>query len=106
MDGMRVRVRLDQQRIASLLQGITPQAMGSQFADVASGVLSMLGDMAALSFARYHPGQSPPVTAYALVCTFSCISCTVTSLCNDCIGKNCPYVELSLPRGATALRMQ
>ena len=59
VDGMRVRVRLDQQRIASLLQGITPQAMGTQFADVASGVLSMLGDMAALSFARYHPGVSP-----------------------------------------------
>ncbi|DBA94847.1 hypothetical protein WJX77_009545 [Trebouxia sp. C0004] len=55
VDGMRVRVRLDQQRIASLLQGISPQAMGSQFADVASGVLSMLGDMASLSFAGYHP---------------------------------------------------
>ena len=56
---MRVRVRLDQQRIGSLLQGISPQAMGSQFADVASGVLSMLGDMASLSFAGYHPGWSP-----------------------------------------------
>ncbi|DBA85094.1 TPA: hypothetical protein ACH3X2_005818 [Trebouxia sp. C0005] len=55
VDGMRVRVRLDQQRIGSLLQGISPQAMGSQFADVASGVLSMLGDMASLSFAGYHP---------------------------------------------------
>ena len=56
VDGMRVRVRLDQQRIASLLQGISPEAMGSQFADVSSGVLSMLGDMASLSFAGYRPG--------------------------------------------------
>lgn len=56
VDGMRVRVRLDQQRIASLLQGVSPEAMGSQFADVASGVLSMLGDMASLSFAGYQPG--------------------------------------------------
>ncbi len=66
VDGMRVRVRLDQQRIASLLQGISPQAMGSQFADVASGVLSMLGDMASLSFAGYHPGQWPSLWLYKL----------------------------------------
>ena len=57
VDGMRVRVRLDQQRIASLLAGISPDSMGDQFADVASGVLSMLGDMASLSFARYHTGK-------------------------------------------------
>ena len=58
MDGMRVRVRLDQQRISSLLAGISPDTMGGQFADVASGVLSMLGDMASLSFARYHTGMA------------------------------------------------
>ena len=57
MDGMRVRVRLDQQRISGLLAGISPESVGGQFADVASGVLSMLGDMASLSFARYHTGR-------------------------------------------------
>lgn len=57
VDGMRVRVRLDQQRISSLLAGISPESMGGQFADVASGVLSMLGDMASLSFAGYHTGK-------------------------------------------------
>lgn len=57
MDGMRVRVRLDQQRIWGLLAGISPESMGGQFADVAAGVLSMLGDMASLSFARYHTGR-------------------------------------------------
>lgn len=56
---MRVRVRLDQQRLASMLQGLSPAALGSQFADVTSGMLDMLGDMASLSFAPYTPGQQP-----------------------------------------------
>ena len=51
-------MRLDQHRISSLLAGISPETMGGQFADVASGVLSMLGDMASLSFARYHTGTA------------------------------------------------
>ena len=33
---------------------------------------------------------------------------TVTSLCNDCFGaqENCPYLKLSLLRGAAAVYMQ
>lgn len=60
VNGMRVRVRLDQQRLGSLLQGLSPHALGSQFAEVTSGMLSMLGDMASLSFAPYTPGHLPP----------------------------------------------
>lgn len=71
VDGMRVRVRLDQQRISSLLAGISPETMGGQFADVASGVLSMLGDMASLSFARYHTG----VANESCVVPMSCACC-------------------------------
>lgn len=67
---MRVRVRLDQQRIASLLAGISPESMGDQFADVASGVLSMLGDMASLSFARYHTGGT-----YSMFCVPDELQC-------------------------------
>lgn len=69
VDGMRVRVRLDQQRIASLLAGISPESMGDQFADVASGVLSMLGDMASLSFARYHTGDVLYLPLFYPCCT-------------------------------------
>ena len=34
--------------------------------------------------------------------------CTVNSLCNDCFGyqESCPYVQLSLLRGTSAVRMQ
>lgn len=93
MDGMRVRVRLDQQRISSLLAGISPKTMGGQFADVASGVLSMLGDMASLSFARYHTGvASVPLSRIQLpylLCTsavYFCCRCllsisAVSSIC-------------------------
>lgn len=56
VNGMRVRVRLDQQRLASMLQDLSPAALGSRFADVTSGMLGMLGDMASLSFAPYTPG--------------------------------------------------
>ena len=37
-----------------------------------------------------------------------CLPCTVNSLCNDCFGYQniCPYIELSLLRGTTAVRMQ
>lgn len=68
---MRVRVRLDQQRISSLLAGISPESMGGQFADVASGVLSMLGDMASLSCARYHTGIDNSLLDVQVTCLLS-----------------------------------
>ncbi len=91
VDGMRVRVRLDQQRIGSLLQGISPQAMGSQFADVASGVLSMLGDMASLSFAGYHPGQSPSFDLIAC----DCCQQTVICYCCQAVFTPCGFISAS-----------
>ncbi|KAK9816598.1 hypothetical protein WJX72_002556 [[Myrmecia] bisecta] len=51
VNGMRVRVRLDERRIADLLQGLDTNTLGSSFASTASSVLGCLGDVAHLSFA-------------------------------------------------------
>ncbi len=51
MAGLRVRVALDEARVADVLRGFTPTTLGDEFATTAAGVLACLGDMATLSFA-------------------------------------------------------
>ena len=56
-------------------------------------------------------GASPPAALLHVTHTFNLLTfllLTVFSQYNNCIGhqRNCPYIELSLLRGATVARMQ
>ena len=52
----RVRLRLDPGKVAELLQGMSAESMGSQFASGAANVLRCLGDLGNLSFTPLPPG--------------------------------------------------
>ena len=52
VNGMRVRIKLDQDRLAELLGGMDSASI--------PGLLSHLGDVACLSFAPFHNGEPSP----------------------------------------------
>ncbi len=49
INGMRVRIKLDEERIAELLQGVDASAI--------PGLMRHLGDVASLSFTPYQNGD-------------------------------------------------
>ena len=57
VSGMRVRIRVDEQRLTDMLKGLDPGTMGGSYASTTAALLGMLGDLAALSFAPYFPGE-------------------------------------------------
>lgn len=52
----RVRLQLDPGKVAEMLQGMSAESMGSQFASGAANVLRCLGDLGNLSFTPLPPG--------------------------------------------------
>jgi hypothetical protein len=59
---MRVRFRLNEQRVAEMLRGIDPDTLGSNFVTVTAGLLGCIGDIASLKFMPIFEG-APRVSA-------------------------------------------
>lgn len=55
--GMRVRVRLDQARLAEMLRGLDAARLGGAHADTVAGLLACLGDLATVSFQPHLSGR-------------------------------------------------
>lgn len=55
VNGMRVRMKLDEERIAELIQGTEPSAI--------PGLLRHLGNVASLSFTPYQNGTIPMISS-------------------------------------------
>jgi hypothetical protein len=53
---MRVRVKLNEARVAEMLRGMDPAALGDSFASVTAGLLHCIGDIAALTFVPTFAG--------------------------------------------------
>ena len=53
---MRVRFRLNEQRVAEMLRGIDPETLGSNFVTVTAGLLGCIGDIASLKFMPIFEG--------------------------------------------------
>lgn len=53
---MRVRVRLNETRLAEMLRGMDPTTLGDSFVSVTTGLLSCIGDVAALNFVPVFAG--------------------------------------------------
>ena len=66
VSGMRVRIRVDEQRLTDMLKGLDPGTMGGSFASTTAALLGMLGDLAALSFAPYFPGEADVLVSMLL----------------------------------------
>ena len=65
----RVRLRLDPGKVVELLQGMSAESMGSQFASGAANVLRCLGDLGNLSFTPLPPGVTPvPISIIPCFC--------------------------------------
>ncbi len=54
---MRVRFRLNEQRVAEMLRGIDPESLGSNFVTVTAGLLGCIGDIASLKFMPVFEGD-------------------------------------------------
>ena len=59
VNGMRVRIKLDEARLTELIQGMDASAV--------PGLLRHLGDVASLSFAPYQNGDSPLLILHRLL---------------------------------------
>ena len=59
VNGLRIRVRLDEGRITELLKGLDGHATTT------AGLLSCIGDLATISFAPHMAGQGPSHLAAA-----------------------------------------
>lgn len=53
---MRVRVRLNEARVAEMLRGMDPASLGDSFVSVTAGLLHCIGDVAALTFVPVFAG--------------------------------------------------
>lgn len=53
---MRVRVRLNEGRVAEMLRGMDPVSLGDSFVSVTAGLLHCIGDVAALTFVPVFAG--------------------------------------------------
>lgn len=56
---MRLRVKLNEARVAEMLRGMDPAALGDSFASVTAGLLHCIGDIAALTFVPTFAGLLP-----------------------------------------------
>ncbi len=63
---MRVRFRLNEQRVAEMLRGIDPESLGSNFVTVTAGLLGCIGDIASLKFMPVFEGA--PANLRAVRC--------------------------------------
>lgn len=54
---MRLRFRLNEQRVAELLRGINPGTLGDNFVSVTAGLLGCIGDIASLNFMPVFAGD-------------------------------------------------
>ena len=54
---MRLRFRLNEQRVAELLRGINPTTLGDNFVSVTAGLLGCIGDIASLNFMPVFAGD-------------------------------------------------
>ena len=70
---MRVRFRLNEQRVAEMLRGIDPESLGSNFVTVTAGLLGCIGDIASLKFMPVFEG-APGDPANVLTGLHSCLS--------------------------------
>ena len=82
VSGMRVRIRVDEQRLTDMLTGLDPGTMGGSYASTTAALLGMLGDLAALSFAPYFPGG---------VCYFNFV---LVSACQEVVWLHCQWGQL------------
>ena len=53
---MRLRFRLNEQRVAEMLRGINPESLGANFLSVTAGLLGCIGDIASLNFMPVFAG--------------------------------------------------
>ena len=53
---MRLRFRLNEQRVAEMLRGIDPETLGANFLSVTAGLLGCIGDIASLNFMPVFAG--------------------------------------------------
>ncbi len=54
-----MRVRLNEGRVAEMLRGMDPAALGDSFVSVTAGLLHCIGDVAALNFVPVFTGELP-----------------------------------------------
>ena len=71
VNGMRVRIKLDQERLAELLGGMDSASI--------PGLLSHLGDVACLSFAPFHNGE-PSHRQSCRLCPQAMVACMVQKI--------------------------
>lgn len=57
---MRLRFRLNEQRVAEMLRGINPESLGANFLSVTAGLLGCIGDIASLNFMPVFAGALRP----------------------------------------------
>ena len=63
---MRVRFRLNEQRVAEMLRGIDPESLGANFVTVTAGLLGCIGDIASLKFMPVFEGAPPACWLFAM----------------------------------------